>query len=190
MESKATAELSTDWLAFMNSLRAASRVIRAKAQEEAILSFDGACLHVEFAGGGFTVSAQGYWPSQVRASAQWLMVMVKMPPKLDPIVFRVNGNRLHVESSSVSCVLQDTWRAIIQVPVNATPAMMVALSLRHSADEIGASGLNAQVKTATGQFRRKLRAAAKALEPYGVDEKTLRSWVESIIQDNANLNRL
>ena len=190
MESNATTELSMDWLAFMNNLRAASRVLRAKVGDEALLSYDGACLHVEFAGGGFTVPARGNWPGQVRIPATWLMVLVKMPPKRDPIVFCREDGRLHLESSSVSCVEQSNWRAAIQVPVNASSPMLVALSLRYEDEEIAASGLTAQVKDAHDQFKRKLRSAAKALEPYGVTEKVLRPWVENIVENNADLNRL
>ena len=88
MEFPSVAELSMDWLPFMNNLRAASRVLRAKAGDEALLSYDGACLHVDFAGGGFTVPARGNWSGQVRIPATWIMVLVKLPPRRDPIVFR------------------------------------------------------------------------------------------------------
>lgn len=188
--SNAAGQLAVAWTSFGDALRPVRRVVRTGAEAEAILSFDGACLHLDMPGGGFVVPASGEWPCQVRIPAQWILTLAALPPRCDPIVFRLEGGCLHVESSSVACIVQGPWRAQIQLPVNVSPGMFVALSLRYSPEDIAASGLTEKVAKAVARFEGHVRSAAEPLVPYGVTMDILRGWLENHIRNNAALNRL
>jgi hypothetical protein len=173
----------------MNSLRATCTSIPFKSIDQAVLSFDGACLHIDLPGGGFSVPAQGNWPGQVRVPAKWFQMMVKMPPEHDPIVFRVEENQLHVENASIACTVQGIWRAMIQLPINAPPGMLLALALRYTPADIESSGLSDRVKRAREQFEGRIQFAAKSLKAYGLTLDKLRVLVLSHIKNDPGLNR-
>jgi len=58
----------------LKALRLVRKLCKPKHGEEAVLSFDGACLHIQCAGMTLTPAAQGQWPGQVR-------IQEGMPPK-------------------------------------------------------------------------------------------------------------
>lgn len=188
MTNSAVFQLSVDSQTFMTGLRAPCRSIRVKSSEEAILSYDGECLHVDLPGGGMAVPAKGTWPGQVRVPAKWFQMMVKIPPEQDPIVFRVEDNQLHVENTSITCAVQGSWRAMIQLPVNAPAGMLLAIALRCSPEEIAASGLTERVNKAREQFEQKILIASKSLKDYGLPPDKLRELVLSHIKNDRRLN--
>lgn len=173
----------------MQNLRAACAGIRFKPSVQAVLSYDGACLHIDFPGSGLVVPVQGSWPGQIRVSANWFHMMLKMPPSSDPIVFQVEDGRLNVEGVSINCVVQESWQASIQLPVNAPPGMLIALSMRCTPEEIEASGLTARVNKAREEFERKIETASKSLKLYGLFPEKLRELLLTCIKSDPSLNR-
>jgi hypothetical protein len=70
----------------------------------ATFHFDGEHLDIDVAGIGHALPAEGVWTGIVETSAQFMVGIAKVPPNGDPIEVRVEGDRLHIGSCSITCV--------------------------------------------------------------------------------------
>lgn len=121
--------------------RQVRKLCRPKPGEEAILSYDEACLHVELGGMTVTVAATGDWPGQCRVLGQFIMTIAKIPRADDPVVIHVKDGLLSIGSSSFRCVWQSAWSAQIDLPMNASLIGLLATRQRYTNEEIMQSGL-------------------------------------------------
>jgi hypothetical protein len=160
-----------------SAFRVLKKLCKPRRDEEAVLSFDGTCLHIEGAGMGVTPRASGSWPGQVRLSAKFLLGLAKVPPVCDPIEFRVEDGRLHIASSSVACSVQPAWRKAIELPMNATDAELLALHFTHAPEDIEAAGYGLTVQHALGRVDSKIQKAAELLAEFSVRPEELRAFV-------------
>jgi len=158
------------------AFRLVRKLCKPKRGEEAILSFDGACLHIEC--GGMTVApgAQGNWPGQVRIPADFLQVLAKYPPSGDPVQFSVKDDRLHVGSSSIKCTIQSAWSKSIELPMNATFAQILALQFTHTPEEIEAAGYSKMVNQAKSSADVRIAKAATHLKDFLIEPQELRNF--------------
>jgi superfamily II DNA or RNA helicase len=80
---------------------------RRKQDLEIKITFDG--KHALFSVEDFCVGtiAQGYWPGKATMHLPLLMNLASVPPNEDPLVFRLNGNYLHI-GPTFSCTC--TWK--------------------------------------------------------------------------------
>ena len=164
------------------ALRLVRRLCRPKRGEEAVLSFDGACLHIDCAGMAVAPGAQGAWPGQVRIPADFLLMLAKLPPSGDPVQFSVKDARLHVGSSSIGCTVQPAWSKTIELPMNATLAHILALPLNHSPEVIEAAGYTKVVNQAKASADRQIARAAKCLTALLVEPSELQQFVYATVQ--------
>ena len=122
---------------------------KPRKSEQVVLSFDGRCLHFDLSGVTATAPAEGSWPCQVRVRAGALLPLAKVPPAGDPLVVRVEDERIHFGPTfSCACCLQPIWRASIQFPLNDDADMLLGLKLRYTPEEIEHSGLKDSVANA------------------------------------------
>ena len=159
------------------AFRLLRKLCKPKRDEEAVLSFDGACLHIECAGMTVAPGATGNWPGQVRIPADFLMMLVKMPPAGDPIEVRIEDGRVHVGSSSIGCKTQSAWSKQLELPMNATFADILALHLQHTPQEIEAAGYSKMVAQAKDSADRKIDRIASQLKDFMVEPEELRTFL-------------
>ena len=176
--------LLLDRQALLRELRLLLRALRPLSGVEAILSFDGECLHIDLSGATITVPARGRWPGQVRVPASWLTVVAKMPPPGDPLELIVRENSLHLSTLSVACQQQAAWASPIQIPVNADDTVLLAIRLRYSSADIEAAGLRSAVAKAEASRDRAVATAAKALARYGVKDADVSALVDQAIRES------
>ena len=122
------------------AFRLLKKLCKPRPDEEAVLSYDGGCLHIELGGMTVTPGATGTWPGQVRIPGSYLMALAKLPPTGDPLLLKVENGRIHFGSSSVGCTSQDAWTRVIELPMNATTAQILSLRFEYSLEEIEAAG--------------------------------------------------
>lgn len=139
------------------AFRILRRLCKPKKGEEAVLSYDGACLHIECAGVTVAPGAVGEWNYQVRVYGHSLMGLVKMPPSADPLEFTSDGANLTVSGVSISCACQQPWTKKIELPVNYTLEDVYALGQQYSEQEIIESGLGELYKRAVKEAPNRAR---------------------------------
>jgi hypothetical protein len=133
-------QLSTTCADLEEPLRLVRNLCEPWGEEEAVLSYDGAFLHVDCAGMAVAIRATGHWPGQVRFPATLIMMVAKVPPVRDPVKLFVQEGRFHMDTSSVACVVQPAWSKNIELASNAPAMEVFALQLTHTLEEIEASG--------------------------------------------------
>jgi hypothetical protein len=160
--------------------RILKRLCKPKKGEEASLSYDGACLHIECAGVTVAPAAKGEWNGQARIPGITLMALVKAPPAGDPLEFTVEGSILRINCVSVPCIRQPAWSKVIDLPVNYTLEDVSALGDRYTEQEIIESGLGEIFKRAVlefprrsrnGQFKQQGKTTGKTVDP-----RQLKLW--------------
>jgi len=109
---------------------------RPKRGEQAILSYDGACLHIELGGATVAIPASGSWPGQARVLGAFIRSIARLPPEEDPIAFTDKNANLTIGRTSVKCAWQAPWTANIEMPINATLVDYLALRHHHTNGEI------------------------------------------------------
>jgi len=177
-----TVELLVPRPGFENALRLLRKLCRPKRGEEAVLSFDGACLHIDCAGMTLTPAAEGKWPRQIRIPADFLMVLARVPPSGDPVRFSVKDGRLHVGSCSVACKIQPAWAKSIDLPMNASLAQILALQFTHTAEEIETAGYSKLVSDAKSVAEARIAKAAEHLKDLMVEPEELRKFAYATMQ--------
>jgi len=175
-------ELSVPRPGLEKAFRLLRKLCRPKRGEEAVLSFDGACLHIDCAGMTVAPAADGIWPSQIRIPADFLMALARIPPSGDPVRFSVKDGRLHVGSCSIACILQAAWTKSIELPMTPSLAQIVALQFTHTAEEIATAGYSKLVDDAESAAESRIAKAAKQLEDLMVEPEELRKFAYATIR--------
>ena len=164
------------------AFRLVRKLCKPKRGEEAVLSFDGACLHIECAGMTVAPAAKGEWPAQVRIPSEFLLTIAKIPPSGDPIQFSVSKGRLNVGSTSITCTVQPAWSKTIELPMNATRAQIFALQFSHTPAEIEAAGYTKMVAQARTWASGQIAKSAKALKDLPITPTEVESFVYGTMQ--------
>lgn len=176
------AVLSVEQPALVKSLRHVAKRCKPLPGEEAILSHDGSCLHIDLGGMTVTVLATGDWPGQCRVLGKFIITIAKIPPPDDPVVFRVKDGLLCIGTSSFRCTWQSAWTAQINLPMNASMIDLLATRHRHTNEEIMQSGLTVAVKDAEIKRDRLITKAVKYLGAMGITESDIRRWIDEKIK--------
>lgn len=168
------------------AFRLVRRLCRPRPGEQAVLSYDGACLHVECGGVTVAPGARGCWPGQVRVDARQLVGWARLMPLGDPLVFRFHEGRLWLGNSSCRAELQQAWTKGIDMAMNATPLDFYVLSFTHSHEEIVASGYAGSVESAKEWVQRRVCHAAECLAELGITHSDVEEMVKAIILRKAD----
>jgi hypothetical protein len=164
-----------EMLAAFKTLR---KLCRPSPSEEAVLSYDGACLHIELGGMAMTPAATGTWNGQARVPGSFILGLAKLPPSGDPVHIRVEQGRLHVGSTSVGCVWQAAWSKQIELPVNPSTTDLLTLRFNYTDGEIAASGLKQVLSEAEARLSGKLELAVQHLTEYDVTIQDMRGFLD------------
>ncbi|MCE9616519.1 MAG: hypothetical protein K8T26_19770 [Lentisphaerae bacterium] len=175
----------------VKALKVLVKTAKPRKVEQAILLFDGRCLHIEVSGVTATCAADGEWPGQARVAVGYILGLAKLPPKEDPINFRVEGTRLHFGATfSCTCVWQAPWLASVQLPVNCDEGMLLALKRRYTDKQIEESGLARAVAGAEASRERHIAKALKSLGRYHVKAEDLRALIDQSLSEDGTLRRV
>lgn len=166
----------------LDSLRLVKKLCKPEHGEEAVLSFDGACLHIECGGMGVAPGACGYWPAQVRINAGFLKVISAVPPDGDPVVFSVQDNELRCGTTTTACTVQHVWSRVVDLPMAPTDAQILLLAFKNTPEEIEVSGYGKVVANVTRLLDHCIEKAAKQLKEYPITPEELRHFVYTTIR--------
>jgi hypothetical protein len=155
-------------------LKLLAKTVSRRKGEEAVLSFDGANIHIEVGGGSIAVAAKGTSNCQVRVSGRSILNLATVLPSTHTIVMKLANGHLFINKLALKCISQPQWSKILDLPVNLAGPNAVAALLNESQEDIEASGLGKM----TGELDDDLREAAKLLSKYGV----LKSDLQKLIQ--------
>lgn len=153
------------------------RLCKPRCGEEAVLSFDGQCLHIELGGMGVTPPARGEWSGQARVAAIFIVALAKVPPSGDTIEFRVENGELHIGTSVAACVWQPAWSRSIDLPENASDEQILALPLQYEMPEIIASGYERLLQRAEKKRALAIAKALAAVSEFGVTREEIQALV-------------
>lgn len=166
--------------ALIDGLRLLKKTVARRKNEEAILSHDGECLHIEIGGGGIALAAAGAWAGQVRIRGPLLFDLLSPMPSGDPVVFRVADGFLYVGTLRLRCSVQESWSKTIDLPVNLAHKDIATTLASKSREDLVASGLGGLVppgRLDSESFESRLDAAAELLTPEGVIREDLLRWI-------------
>ena len=177
-----TASLFIPRSELMQSLGMIRKLCKPKRGEEAVLSFDGQCLHIELGGMGVTPAARGDWKGQARVGATFILGLAKAPPAGDVIEFRVEDGDLRIGTTILPCKWQPAWSRSIELPENPTDDQILALPLQHEMSEIISSGYENLLKDAEERRDEAVSKALKFIARFGVTHEELENLVIAAIQ--------
>lgn len=158
------------------------KLCKASPEGEAVLSFDGECLHIELGGMGVTPAARGEWPGQARVRARFILALAKVPPSGEAIEFRVEDGRIRVGTTVANCVWQPAWSRCIELPENASRADVLALPLQYEHDDIEASGYANALKEAEEWRDDRIADALTALRDLGVTREDIEALAHEALR--------
>ena len=162
---------------FIAAVRPLAKLTRIRAGEEAVLSFDGTHLVVEFGGGGNGIPAKGLWPGEARISGKFMMSLIKVPPAGNPIVLKVVDDRFYCGTASTECQWQAKTAKQLTLPVNATLIDCLRISETYSDAEINAAGLSKLIRIAKEGRDARMNRAAEHMKDFGVTEADLHEFI-------------
>lgn len=176
-------QLSVDRTEFVKALKLVGSAGRAVRSAEAILTFDDQRLAIDLSGNAAQVAATGDWPTEVRLPGDSLERLAKSLPKYDPLLLKVDGERLFAANFSIPC----EWRlysrpvstpAREMIPANADVFDVLMTASRCSPEEIDTAGASALVSNAQQKLEKLCEKAASFLGSYGVSPLHLRRLCE------------
>ena len=175
----------------LGALRMIHNVGQPRSTDQIIFSFDGACLHFDMPGMTTAIPAKGIWDCQIRAKPAFVLPLIQVPLDTDSWILWAKEGRLYFGPTfSCPCDLQDSWRANIQLPLNNGDDMLLALSLKYSAQEIEQSGLKYSVAKVEDLCMRNVHAAAQNLTLYGVKAEEIRPLINQHLRSSGILDKI
>jgi len=175
---------------FIAAVQRLNRVRVPSKNNDALLSFDGACLHIEVQGVTVAVPARGHWDGQATISARIIHAYAVLPLKDDPVALEVHEGRFRLGSIHALCGWNPAWSALIQAPINADDTFFMALKLRYTPEQIRQSGMERMVAAAETRCARRIRFAAKALSPYQIPAAEIRALVDRQLRASGAADRV
>ncbi len=173
---------------FAEAFRQLRRLCLPRTDGEAVLSYDGTCLHIEVGEAHVAPKAAGSWPGRVRVRNDFILSFGKLLPSGSRIHVQFENGQLHIGSSSTPCIWQAPYRPkkrMIEMPSQATVMDYLMLTYRHSGEDIEESGLTEAVASAQGWLDRQLELATGELKEFGIMEHELRALVLSRLKTQA-----
>ena len=86
----------------IQALKIVAQVIKKTARHIGLTLEDG-CLCIDASETTAKVPASGVWPSQIFVGASWVRLLAKKMPPGDPLVIRVEGERIYLGRYSERC---------------------------------------------------------------------------------------
>ena len=183
--------LIVDRVEILRALTMIHKVGQPRRTDQIIFSFDGGYLHFDMPGMTTAGPAQGVWDCQVRAKPAFVHPLIQVPLAGDSWIICIKEGRLYFGPSfSCPCDLQDPWRANIQLPLDSSDDMLLALSLKYTAQEIEQSGLRHSVAKIEELCMRNVYAAAQNLTAYGVKAEEIRPLINQHLRSSGILDKI
>jgi hypothetical protein len=123
------------------ALKLLSKTAAKRKGEDAVLSFDGANLHLDVGGVSIAVPAKGRCDCQIRISGKSLLQLAAVLPSGVKTTVKLNGGKLYINQFSMSCIVQPVWSKVIDLPINITNKQAVEKLQKMDAVDIRESGL-------------------------------------------------
>jgi hypothetical protein len=150
-------------------------------------SFDGVLLQLTGPGASKVVAADGDWPAAVTVDAAIMQQVATRLPNQDPLILKVENNRLYIGGFSVGAEIADIAPPPVDLPIDHSSAdIMVALAKLGEPRVIGTIGRIA-VEKAKRELDGKVLAAVRHLSPYGVKSADIEPVVHQAIKRRAGL---
>ena len=148
-------------------------------------SMEGGNLQIECGSVRVSLPAQGQWQGVARTSWSVTRSVIAVPPSNDPIPISYAENTLMIGNMSIHCSWLPRDQPSLEEIDKPSLLDLIALDRLLSREEAQLRGIAAWLGRARVQYRQRLAAAVKQLEPLGVSETELRLLVESKIEANA-----
>ena len=166
----------------IEALKPLRKLANKKESGDCILSFDAGKLAIQLTGVITQVEAQGTWPGQARIGGKPLAKLWKTLPPGDPVDLSVHDDRLHMGTLSLGCVWQSKDAALIHLPIDAPLPVILSAALKHTPEEITASGLGGVVEQAEKKRDKIYARALKILETLDISHEDLSRFVDEHIR--------
>ena len=124
-----------------NALKLLSKSAAKRKSEDAILSFDGANLHLDVGGFSVAVPAKGIFDYQIRFKGKALLQLATVLPSASETTVKVREGKLFINQFSMPCVVQPAWSKVVDLPINITAKQAVEHLKTMDAVDILESGL-------------------------------------------------
>ena len=156
---------------------------KLRAENRAVLGFDGSYLTVEGCDQMFVAGATGAWPGNAETSVNLIAALKQALPPGDPLHVRCDGNRLSIGSIRVDCYWQPVSAMLSKAP--AAPDWIAALALRYSVHrgQIVTGGLKGEINDAEYKLSRLVARVAKSLAPLGVTAGDIHALIERRLRE-------
>jgi hypothetical protein len=161
--------------ALADALKRLAKTVAKRAGEEAVLSFDGANLHIDLGGGCMTVPAEGNFDCQVRVSGKTILNLAQVLPSGDPIHIVAMNNQLQIENCVIRCKIQDAWSKIVDLPVNLSAKESVNFLADQSSIDLEISGLTALA----GGLPAAIQESVRLLPPYRLTATDIETMIKA-----------
>jgi hypothetical protein len=163
----------------LDALKSVSRMARTANKAEAVLCLKGDALTISLPGMEVGAAASGDLTGRVRVPVTFFLMLAKVPPSGDPILFEVSGGRLKVGSSTTACTCEAETGARIRLPLNPPFPMVLSVAYHYTPSDIEQAGLKETVADAEKRRDILIGNALVALADFGVTREELRALVDA-----------
>ena len=111
--------------------------------------------------------------------------LASSPPPGDPVEIRLDQERCWFASFSVQCKVTAGNRETVSLPMNPTPAELLAVRQQLGQETVESSGLAGALKETEERLGRRLFQAVELLKPFGVTSEDLRWAVARALRRQA-----
>ncbi len=174
----AAAHLTVESKALFATLRKVLPHLRRRKLLEAVLSFDGEHLLVEFQGAQYGARASGEWKGTVRVSLAMLEAIARSYES-EPLAFEYRDGKLRIGSTSVAARWQDLPAKFLELSIDSPEGDLLAICMAAPEARVIASGLGPRFEDAKRRLGQRLDAVATALAPYG----DFREPIEKLVHE-------
>ncbi len=175
-------ELQVNRNELAEGLKKLRKLIKPRQAGEAILSFESGLLMVELGSITVQATAEGLLRGLVRVSGKSVLNLAEALPANDPLLIKVETERLHIGGLSLPCIWHDADEPTIGLPMDAPLTALLGVRYKYTEEQIFRSGLTDPI--AEAEARRKMLTcnAANKLEPLGVRLEDVERLVDESLR--------
>lgn len=175
-------ELKLDRSELVNGLKRLRKTAKRKTKSDAVFTFEKGNFVVFLDGVSIEVAAAGAFPGMVRISGIKALNLAEILPTDDPLTIGLDRNKLFLgRTFSMPCIWHNVAPNPVQLPIDPSLPVLLAVSDKYSDEEISQSGLTDQLAKAEARAKGLITQAANILIPLGISRDQVQKLVDEVV---------
>lgn len=148
-----------------------------------LMAYEGGFLSIESGDVVVVMRADGAWNGRASFQPGVLQALGMIPPTINPVSLAYADGHLLLAGLTIPCRWELASKALVADLLNPSMLHLLALARSIPRAEMWGTDQGRQIASALQATERRIKSAAKQLDPFGISETEIRQLVEQRLQE-------